>query len=171
MLPKAHLTSHSRMSDSRSVIIPSWLSGSLISFLYSSSVYSCHLLLSSASSHQLCILYIVVCILFGCMHIQSPSCIRLFVTPWTAPCQTPVSVAYSRQEYWSGLPFPSPGDLLYQVIESVSSALAGKLFTTESPGKPVNVCICQPQSPNLSLSLFPLVAISMLSVSVTLAVL
>ena len=82
-----------------------------------------------------------------------------------------LSMGFPRQEYWSGLPFPSPGDLLYQVIESVSSALAGKLFTTESPGKPVNVCICQPQSPNLSLSLFPLVAISMLSVSVTLAVL
>ena len=43
MLPKAHLTSHSRMSGSRWVIIPSWLSGSWRSFLYSSSVYSCHL--------------------------------------------------------------------------------------------------------------------------------
>ena len=43
MLPKAHLTLHSRMSSSRWVIIPSWLSGSLRSFLYSSSVYSCHL--------------------------------------------------------------------------------------------------------------------------------
>ena len=43
MLPKAHLTSHSRMSDSRWVITPSWLSGSWRSFLNSSSVYSCHL--------------------------------------------------------------------------------------------------------------------------------
>ena len=49
MLPKAHLTFHSRMSDSRWVITPSWLSGSWRSFLYSSSVYSCHLLISSAS--------------------------------------------------------------------------------------------------------------------------
>ena len=49
MLPKAHLTSHSRMSGSRSVITPLWLSGSWRSFLYSSSVYSCHLLISSAS--------------------------------------------------------------------------------------------------------------------------
>ena len=48
MLPKAHLTVHSRMSGSRWVITPSWLSGSWRSFLYSSSVYSCHLLITSA---------------------------------------------------------------------------------------------------------------------------
>ena len=50
MLPKAHLTSHSRMSGSRWVIISSWLSGSWRSFLYSSSVYSCHLFLISSAS-------------------------------------------------------------------------------------------------------------------------
>ena len=50
MLPKDHLTSHSRMSGSRSVITPSWLSGSWRSFLYSSSVYSCHLFLISSAS-------------------------------------------------------------------------------------------------------------------------
>ena len=50
MLPKAHLTSHSRMSGSRSMITPSWLFGSLRSFLYSSSVYSCHLFLISSAS-------------------------------------------------------------------------------------------------------------------------
>ena len=49
MLPKAHLISHSRMSGSRWVIIPSWLSGSWWSFLYSSSVYSCHLFLISSA--------------------------------------------------------------------------------------------------------------------------
>ena len=52
MLPKAHLTSHSKMCDSRCVITPLWLSGSWIYFLYSSSVCSCHLfLISSASLH------------------------------------------------------------------------------------------------------------------------
>ena len=59
ILPKAHLTSHSRMSGSRWVITPSWLSGSWKSFLYSSSVYSCHLfLISSASvrSYRFCLL-------------------------------------------------------------------------------------------------------------------
>ena len=50
MLSKAHLTSHSRMSGSRSVVTPSWLSGSWRSFLYSSSVYSCHLFLISSAS-------------------------------------------------------------------------------------------------------------------------
>ena len=50
MLPKSHLTSHSRMSGSRWVITPSWLSGSWKSFLYSSSVYSCHLFLISSAS-------------------------------------------------------------------------------------------------------------------------
>ena len=50
MLPKVHLTSHSRMSGSRWVITPSWLSGSWRSFLYSSSVYSCHLFLISSAS-------------------------------------------------------------------------------------------------------------------------
>ena len=49
MLPKAHLTSHSRMSGSRWLITPSWLSGSWRSFLYSSSVYSCHLFLKSSA--------------------------------------------------------------------------------------------------------------------------
>ena len=52
MLPKAHLTSHSRMSGSRWVITPSWLSGSWRSFLYSSSVYSCHLFLISSVSFR-----------------------------------------------------------------------------------------------------------------------
>ena len=50
MLSKVHLTSHSRMSGSKSVITPSWLSGSWRSFLYSSSVYSCHLFLISSAS-------------------------------------------------------------------------------------------------------------------------
>ena len=50
MLPKAHLTSHSRMSGSRWVITPSWLSGSWRSFMHSSSVYSCHLFLISSAS-------------------------------------------------------------------------------------------------------------------------
>ena len=57
MLPKAHLTSHSRMSGSRWVITPSWLSGLWRSFLYSSSVYSCHLFLISSAflgPHHFC---------------------------------------------------------------------------------------------------------------------
>ena len=39
------------------------------------------------------------------------SCVRLFVMPWTVACQAPLSMEFSRQEYWSGLPFPAQGDL------------------------------------------------------------
>ena len=60
MLPKAHLTSHSRMSGSRWVITPLWLSGWSRSFLYSSSEYSCHLLISSASVRSLPFLSFIV---------------------------------------------------------------------------------------------------------------
>ena len=62
-----------------------------------------------------------------------------FGTPWTVACQTPLSVGFSRQEYWSGLPFPTLGDLPNPRIEPVSSvspASAGKFFTTEPHGKP-----------------------------------
>ena len=61
MLPKAHLISYPRMSGSRGVITPSWLSGSWRSFLYSSSVYSCHLfLISSASLRSILFLFFTV---------------------------------------------------------------------------------------------------------------
>ena len=43
--------------------------------------------------------------------VELLSCVRLFATPWTVACQTPLSMGFPRQEYWSGLPFPSPGDL------------------------------------------------------------
>ena len=59
-----------------------------------------------------------------CMHVQSLSCVRLFTTPCTADCQAPLSMGFSRQEYWSGLPFPSPGDLPNSGIELKSPALA-----------------------------------------------
>ena len=58
-----------------------------------------------------------------------------FVIPWTVACQAPPSMGFSRQEYWSGLPFPSPGDLPDPGIEPESPALAHVFFTTESPEK------------------------------------
>ena len=48
--------------------------------------------------------------------------VRLFLTPWTVAHQAPLSVRFSRQEYWNGLPLPTPGDLLDPEIESSSSA-------------------------------------------------
>ena len=58
------------------------------------------------------------------------------MTPWTVACQAPLSMGLPRQEYWSGLPFLSPGDLPDPGIEFVSPALASIFFTTEPPGKP-----------------------------------
>ena len=60
--------------------------------------------------------------------VQSPSCVWLFAAPWTVNCQAPLSLECSRQEYWSGLPFLSPGDLPGPGIEPVSPALAGGFF-------------------------------------------
>ena len=59
-----------------------------------------------------------------------------FVTSWTAAHQSPLSMEFSRQEYWSGLPFPPPGDLPDPGIIPVFPALASGFFTTEPPGKP-----------------------------------
>ena len=52
--------------------------------------------------------------------------------------QAPLSMAFPRQEYWSGLPFASPGDLPGSGIESASLASTGRFFTTEPPGKPLS---------------------------------
>ena len=72
-----------------------------------------------------------------CSVLSRFSCVRLFATPWTVACQAPLSMGFPRREYWSGFPFPSPGDLPNLVIEPESPALAGGFFTTEPPGKPV----------------------------------
>ena len=55
--------------------------------------------------------------------VKSLSHVRLFATPWTVACQAPPSMGFSRQEYWSGLPFPSPGDLPDPGIEPGSPTL------------------------------------------------
>ena len=59
---------------------------------------------------------------------------KSFATPWTVAHQAPLSVGFPRQEYWSGLPFPSPGDLSNPRIKPESPALAGGFFITEPPG-------------------------------------
>ena len=60
-----------------------------------------------------------------------------FAITWTEARQARLSMELSRQEYWNGLPFPTPGDLPDPGNEPSSPALAGRFFTTESPGKPV----------------------------------
>ena len=63
-----------------------------------------------------------------------------FATPWTVACQAPLSMRFSRQEYWSGVPFPLPVDLPDPGIKPVSlaPALVGGFSTAEPPGKPGN---------------------------------
>ena len=73
-------------------------------------------------------------------YTQSLSRVRLFVAPWTIALQAPLSLGFSRREYWSGLPFPSPGHLPNPGIKPTSPALADGFFTAEPPGKrPDNV--------------------------------
>ena len=69
------------------------------------------------------------------MKVKSLSCVQLFATPWTVACQSPLSIEFSRQEYWSGLPFPSPGYLPYPGIESKSLASPALAGTTVPPRK------------------------------------
>ena len=68
--------------------------------------------------------------------VKSLSRVRLFATSWTVAHQAPLSMGFARQEYWSGLPFPSPGDLPNPGIKPMSPALAGGFFTTEPTEKP-----------------------------------
>ena len=68
-------------------------------------------------------------------HAQSFSHVGLFETPWTVTHQAPLSVEFSKQEYWNGLPFPTPGDLPNQRTDLASlapPALAGRVFTTSA---------------------------------------
>ena len=66
--------------------------------------------------------------------LVTKSCLTL-VIPWTVACQASLSKRFSRQEYWSGLPFPSPGDLPNPGIEPVSPALQAISLPTEPQGK------------------------------------
>ena len=70
------------------------------------------------------------------MHYYMLSHVGLFATPWAVDHQAPLSTGFSRQEYWSGLPFTSPGNLPDPGIQPGSSALAGRFFTAKPFQKP-----------------------------------
>ena len=74
------------------------------------------------------VLCVCVCVCLSFSHIQ------LFVTPWTIACQAPLSMGFSRQEYWRGLPFPSPGDLPNPGIEFRSPIRQVDPLPSEPPG-------------------------------------
>ena len=80
----------------------------------------------------------------GCS-ISEVSRVQLMATPWTVAHQAPPSMGFSRQEYWSGMPFPSPGDLPDSGIEPRSPSLQADALTSEPPGKllhgPQQFCI------------------------------
>ena len=87
--------------------------------------------------------------LLQCVCVCVLSDVQLFATPWTIACQAPLSMDFFRQEYWSGLPFPTPGVLSDPRTEPpppVTPALASTFFTTVPLG-----------SPNCSVSVFKLI--------------
>ena len=72
--------------------------------------------------------------------VKSLSHVWLFATPWTIAHQVPLTMGFFRQEYWSALPFPTPGDLLdpgFNAVSPSSPALTCRFFTTAPPGKPL----------------------------------
>ena len=75
--------------------------------------------------------------------------VRLFVTPWTVAYQAPLSMGFSRQECWRGLPFPSPGDLPDPGIKPGSPALQADALPSEPPGKPLKLWIKRKMSMRL----------------------
>ena len=85
--------------------------------------------------------------------VELLGCVRLFATPWTAACQAPPSMGFSRQEYWSGLPFPSPGDLPNPGIESRSPTLQADALPSEPPGK--LQCVQRPWSDGTLVEVVP----------------
>ena len=92
----------------------------------------------------------IQCLLLA--HAQELSCVHVFVTSWILTYQAPLSIGFPRQKYWSGLPFPPPGDLPDPKIKPTSPAApAGGFFITEPPGKAPGVnaktfCICPTES-------------------------
>ena len=77
-----------------------------------------------------------------CMYMLSR--VQLFATPWTVACQAPLSIGFPRQKYWSGLPFPSPGDLpnpgieLTSHVSFISSVFSTTSATWEAPTSSIN---------------------------------
>ena len=99
--------------------------------------------------------------IFNSQSLSLPTCVKVKVKSlsrvwlsaglWTVAHQAPLSMGFSRQEYWSGLPFPSPGDLPHPGIEPRSPTLQADALTSAPPGKP---CIVSSKSLHLSEILF-----------------
>ena len=86
---------------------------------------------------------VCVCVCVCVCALSYFSCVLLFVTLWTVASETPLSMGFSRQEYWSGLPFLSPGNLPDPGIEPmfpISPAYAGGFFTTDCHLGSIYIC-------------------------------
>ena len=81
----------------------------------------------NSACHRVLYVFVIITIGGGLVTRLCPT----LVTPWTVACQAPLSMGFSRQEYWSGSPFPSPGDLADPGIEPRSSALQADSLPTE----------------------------------------
>ena len=79
------------------------------------------------------------------MKVKLFSRVQLFAAPWTVAHQAPPSMGFSRQEYWSWLPLPSPGHLPDPGIEPRSPTLQADALTSEPPGKPQEITIPAPK--------------------------
>ena len=73
----------------------------------------------------------------------SLSCVQLFVTPWSIASQAPLSLGFSQQGYWSGLPFPPPGELPWSRHQTHVSCIGRQIFATEPSGNPTTDCSVQ----------------------------
>ena len=83
--------------------------------------------------------------MISCVHAKLLQ-LCLTVIPWTVAHQAPLFMGFSRQEYWSGLPFPSPGDLLGPGIKPASLTLEADALTSEPPEKEVCMQTCRVKS-------------------------
>ena len=99
-------------------------------FFFNYFLLKCSVVLVSGIQQSESFIHIHVCVL-NCF-----SCVQLFANLWTVACQAPLSMGFSRQEYWSGLPFPYPEDHPNPGIGPTSPALAGRFFTAEPQGNP-----------------------------------
>ena len=89
----------------------------------------------SDSIFQCISMCVCVCVCVSCSVVSN-----FLWTPWTVAHQAPLSMEFSRQEYWSGLPCPSPGNLPYPGIEPRCPALQADSFPFQLPGKPISIC-------------------------------
>ena len=102
----------------------------------------CKCTLSKKPSQTMLSIAVFLSLTLSCMHAQSLQSCPTLRSPLGVALQVPQSMGLSRQEYWKGLPFPSPGDLPKPGIKPGSPAtpaLAGRLFTTVPPGEPTNI--------------------------------